>query len=163
MDRPLINADWGKIGNWKLQALPRKNLDHRPILLFQHNVDWGPKPFRVFNIWLKEESLIKKLREEAFNNNSSSANIQTLLRRCKEVIEKWNKGSNGNIFRRIKEVVTKLVELEENCKDMNELVVTKMILEELNLKKDQMLKKQARVLWLKEVTGTNFFTKLSKK
>lgn len=56
------------------------------------------------------------------------------------MIKRWNKGSNGNIFRRIDELESTLAELEENCANINDLVVTKLLLEELNLKKDSMLK-----------------------
>lgn len=59
LDRALVNSEMAGKTNWNMRALPRKNSDHRGVLLYQEEVDWGPKPFRVFNIWFKVESLIK--------------------------------------------------------------------------------------------------------
>lgn len=53
------------------------------------------------------------------------------------MIRRWNKGSTGNIFKMIEDVEIKLAELEEICADKNELVMTKMLLEELYRKKGQ--------------------------
>lgn len=74
-----------------------------------------------------------------------SGQIQPLLKKIKDVIKRWNKGSNGNIFKRIEDAKRKLADLGA---DNDEVVVTKMQLEELNLTKDNMFKQKARVLWL---------------
>lgn len=150
LDRALVNANWAQLGNWRLQALPRKNSDHKPLLLYYLYSDWGPKPFRVFNTWLKEISLQKDSKEFLSTSGLRQNNIQQKLRSCKEVIRKWNKGVNGIIFRKIEEVESKLAILEENAGEENELIVTRMELEELNLKKDHMLLQQSRIQWLKE-------------
>lgn len=76
--------------------------------------------------------------------------MQQLLRSSKEVIKKWNKESNENIFKKIEEAKRKLVELKDSSNHEKELIIAKIQLEELNLTKDNLLKQQARVLWLKE-------------
>lgn len=42
-----------------MKATARKNSDHRGIVLSKSSINWEPKPFRVFNFRLKEESLLK--------------------------------------------------------------------------------------------------------
>lgn len=44
-------------GHWQLDALCRKKSDHKPLFLRSDYIEWGPKSFKVFNCWLKEDSL----------------------------------------------------------------------------------------------------------
>jgi len=56
LDRFLVSPEW--LDRWpgSLQlTLPRKFLDHCPILLRAKTVDWGPKPFRILDSWLIEK------------------------------------------------------------------------------------------------------------
>lgn len=82
LDRAFINIEWASKGAWKLIATARKNSDHRRILLVENNLNWGPKPFRVFNVWLKEESL-KILIENNCRSLKSQSNVQDSIRRIK--------------------------------------------------------------------------------
>lgn len=62
--------EWANKGDWKLIATARKNSDHRGILLFDNTQNWGAKPLRVFNVWLKEKSLLEKPFSKVTENNS---------------------------------------------------------------------------------------------
>jgi hypothetical protein len=65
IDRILISDQWAmRWGNTALWVLPSDVLDHCPLILKYCHEDWGPKPFRFNNFWLKN----KKLKEvvEAF-------------------------------------------------------------------------------------------------
>lgn len=55
LDRALISPEWMSQAQWELKGLGRKSLDHSAIWLIRKSVDWGPKPFKVFNIWLENE------------------------------------------------------------------------------------------------------------
>lgn len=144
LDRAFINAEWARKGSWKLIATARKNSDHRGILLVDSNTNWGAKPFRVFNVWLKEESLIK-LVEDSCQEITLQGNTQTKIKRIKQVIKEWNSGTNGNVHKNIE-----ILELEDNSVRGAELENCKMELEEQYLLKDSILKKQAIILRLKE-------------
>ncbi|KAK1383696.1 hypothetical protein POM88_021431 [Heracleum sosnowskyi] len=61
LDRVLVNFRWMGQIDWIVEASPRRNYDHKVLVLKQSNNDWGPKPFKFFNVWLKDESLNKAL------------------------------------------------------------------------------------------------------
>nr|GEW91790.1 reverse transcriptase domain, reverse transcriptase zinc-binding domain protein [Tanacetum cinerariifolium] len=55
LDRFLVTEGFkSKQGNLAVVALDRKLFDHCPIVLKDLDVNFGLKPFRVFDIWLKE-------------------------------------------------------------------------------------------------------------
>lgn len=135
-------------GGLEAKGVIKENSDHRAILLYQNKENLDPKSFRVFNVWLKEESLKKRLKADSFNLSLQSSNVQKLLRSYKEVIRRWNKKSNGNIFKKIEEAERKLAELEDSPNNNEELAIAKMQLEELNLTKDNILKQLPRMLRL---------------
>lgn len=100
LDRAFINLEWAKVGVWELKATVNKNSNHRGIVFSDGNMNWGPKPFRVFNTWLKEEGLLKLIEDKSKGGNSKG-NIQVTLKKIKSLIKEWNLGSNGNIHLRI--------------------------------------------------------------
>ncbi|GJT27084.1 RNA-directed DNA polymerase, eukaryota, reverse transcriptase zinc-binding domain protein [Tanacetum coccineum] len=54
LDRFLLNDKFNELwGNLSIVALDRKLSDHCPIVIKDVELDFGPKPFKVFNIWLK--------------------------------------------------------------------------------------------------------------
>ncbi|KAK1382324.1 hypothetical protein POM88_020059 [Heracleum sosnowskyi] len=61
LDRVLVNSEWFSKAYWSLKALPRKNSDYRGLILFPKQLNWGPKPFRIFNICLSDINLKKKI------------------------------------------------------------------------------------------------------
>lgn len=114
-------------GGLEAKGVIKENSDHRAILLYQNKENWDPKSFRVFNVWLKEESLKKQLEADSFNLSLQSTNVQKLLRSYKEVIRRWNKKSNGNIFKKIEEAERKIAELEDSPNHNEELTIAKMV------------------------------------
>ena len=58
LDRFLLNEDfcslWGKIS---VVALDWKLSDHFPIVLKDVNLNFSPRPFRDFDIWLEEKDI----------------------------------------------------------------------------------------------------------
>lgn len=85
MDRVLINSKLNLAGKWRASATPRKNSDHRGLLLNLEEVNWGPKPFRIFNIWLKDKMLMGMIREELEMNVQIGRDLQDFLRAVKQV------------------------------------------------------------------------------
>ncbi|KAK1400743.1 hypothetical protein POM88_000348 [Heracleum sosnowskyi] len=151
LDRAFANSVWPNLADWNLKVLPRKNSDHRGILLRARKQNWGPKPFRVFNVWLRNPSLKKEI-EKFFSEPASLSNLNfhQILRNVKHLIKAWNLSVNGNIFHKISELEEKVAKLEEDNGPINDLAILKMSLEELCLTRDSMLKQQARIDWLKE-------------
>ncbi|KAL8515851.1 hypothetical protein ACS0TY_014523 [Phlomoides rotata] len=53
MDIILVNEEWiRKWLNQMLKGMGRTISDHCPIYLQNSLRDWGPKPFKFFNVWL---------------------------------------------------------------------------------------------------------------
>ncbi|KAK1403140.1 hypothetical protein POM88_002745 [Heracleum sosnowskyi] len=165
LDRAFANSVWPNLADWNLKVLPRKNSDHIGILLRARKQNWGPKPFRVFNVWLRNPSLKKEL-ENFFSEPASlpNLNLHQILRNVKHVIKTWNLSVNGNIFHKISELEEKVAKLEEDNGPRNDLAILKMSLEELCLTRDSMLKQKAIVDWLKEGDrNTKFFHQVIQK
>ncbi|KAK1393562.1 hypothetical protein POM88_012618 [Heracleum sosnowskyi] len=86
-DRILFNNTWWGSGQWSLRALNRKKSNHKPLLLYQQQTDWGPVPFKVYNYWLKNEELCKLVEDELKNSSAGgNTNVQVLLKKAKAVI-----------------------------------------------------------------------------
>lgn len=63
LDRFLVNMEFKK--RWKdlsVNALERRRSDHCPIMLSDKIIDYGPKPFRVYDFWLEEEEMEEVVR-----------------------------------------------------------------------------------------------------
>lgn len=132
-----------------MKSTAKKNTDHRGIVLTDRNMNWGPRPFRVFNIWLKEEILLKLIQDMTKEINSKR-NVQITLKKIKGLIKEWNLGSNGNVNLRIEKMEVELAELEDRVGQGQEIDILKMELDELHLVRDSMLRQQARISWLKD-------------
>ena len=64
LDRVLVFDDW--VSKWpdsSLHNLERNYSDHCPIILNSKNIDWGLKPFRVFDAWLHNKDFNKVVRD----------------------------------------------------------------------------------------------------
>ncbi|GJZ28672.1 RNA-directed DNA polymerase, eukaryota [Tanacetum coccineum] len=78
-------------------TLERYLSDHRPILLREHHVDYGPIPFRFFHYWCEVDGF-SKLVEDVWKespNNASNAMVSFMgkLKYLKVKIREWNKNN----------------------------------------------------------------------
>ncbi|GJS19351.1 RNA-directed DNA polymerase, eukaryota [Tanacetum coccineum] len=72
LDRFLLNGNFNNLwGNLSVVALDRKLSDHYPIVLKHVELDFGPKPFCVFNVWL-DETDFDQVVEEAWKKDVRS-------------------------------------------------------------------------------------------
>ncbi|KAH1248182.1 putative ribonuclease H protein [Glycine max] len=59
LDRAFISVEW--FTKWPTSTqfiLDRNFSDHCPVLFSSKNADWGPKPFRILDCWLKDKSFV---------------------------------------------------------------------------------------------------------
>ncbi|KAL2560106.1 hypothetical protein AAZV13_20G003100 [Glycine max] len=64
LDRFLVSQNWLSLWPESCQTVLQRNLsDHCPSILQTSMVDWGPKPFRVFDWWLQQKGYQKMVRE----------------------------------------------------------------------------------------------------
>jgi len=67
LDRFLVSPEW--LTKWpgtSQYTLERNFSDHCPILFRSKCADWGPKPFRIMDCWLKKSWNIRQLKKSKF-------------------------------------------------------------------------------------------------
>ncbi|GJS75872.1 transposon TX1 [Tanacetum coccineum] len=129
-----VKGEWkGKSGDIYLNlccslsvvALDRKLSDHCPIVLKDIDLDFGPKPFRVFDVWL-EESDIDQVVLRAWGMNVKSSRPDCVFRdKLKNVeaeLKKWSKDRFGSSKEKIEEYRKEAMkwELEAENRSLNE-------------------------------------------
>nr|GEX44636.1 RNA-directed DNA polymerase, eukaryota [Tanacetum cinerariifolium] len=75
--------------------------DHRPILLREFHVDYGPTPFRFFHYWLEMEGFCKVVedgwKESLCDSSNAMRNLLGKLKHLKKVIRVWKKTNTINV------------------------------------------------------------------
>ncbi|GJR95546.1 retrovirus-related pol polyprotein from transposon TNT 1-94 [Tanacetum coccineum] len=98
-------------------ALDRKLSDHCPIMLKDIDMDFGPKPFRVYDMWLEEVDIEQELEAEMRMLEDNKVAIWLVERRA--WIEKDRKRANM-LKQKIK--VSWDVERDENSKFFHSMI-----------------------------------------
>ncbi|GMI72472.1 hypothetical protein HRI_000916500 [Hibiscus trionum] len=92
LDRFLVSSDFSLNFSNIVQRLLGKALsDHNAIFLFDEAVNWGPKPFKIFNFWFEEVGFEDTVRQALVNlkSKNSSLGIGGLIRGSKNAVKKW--------------------------------------------------------------------------
>ena len=92
-------------------TLPRPTSDHSPILLEGGTWLNGPSPFRVDNMWLKEEGfkeLIKGWWQSFEFRGTSSFVLMEKIKALKCKLKAWNKEVFGNVEEHKKSALKKV-------------------------------------------------------
>lgn len=161
LDRAIVNFKWLENYQWHLRSFPRQHSDHRPLFLFSKVMNWGSKPFKAFNVWIKNERLSKLIHEEIIS--SSNDPLFVTLKKIKKVIKQWNLEDNGDINRRIKdkEVLLDNIDSSDSDSHLQSQVVSE--LQSLYQEKSSMLIQQSRVKWdLEGDRNSKFFHQVVK-
>ncbi|XP_057436703.1 uncharacterized protein LOC130729089 [Lotus japonicus] len=91
----LLSLEW--LAKWPHSVqlgLNREFSDHCPVLLRSIYQDWGPKPFRVMNCWMKDhrfEEVVKKAWEEQQISGWGAFRLKEKLKGLKVKLKGWNK------------------------------------------------------------------------
>lgn len=110
LNRFLVDETWLKhYEDIRQTGLKRSMSDHIPILLANEVVDWGPKPFKIFNVWLFREDCSRLIYKEWTATANKKGRMWSKLRRLKGVIKKWNE-EVGNVMEK------RVVDIEERMK-----------------------------------------------
>ncbi|GJW87256.1 RNA-directed DNA polymerase, eukaryota [Tanacetum coccineum] len=74
-------------------CLDRHLSDHRPILLRELNVDYGPIPFRLFHSWFNKNRFVKMVedswKDSAITEPNSIISLKKKLQALKTSIKQW--------------------------------------------------------------------------
>lgn len=74
----------GKHKKWFSGGLGRKSSDHIEFLLKANSINWGPKPFRVFNLWLRNEDFLKLVKAEWVNMSAQETNFHDKIKKSEK-------------------------------------------------------------------------------
>ncbi|KAH1214104.1 Transposon TX1 uncharacterized protein [Glycine max] len=140
LDRFLLSDEW--LVQWPGSTqfvLDRDYSDHCPILLKSKTIDWGPKPFKVMDWWLKDKGFQQLVEQQ------------------------WGQLSPSWMGRKVQNIKMELNALEAGLNDrtlsQEEVILKKSLQVQLwdaAYAYGSMLRQKTRVKWLKE--GDNNFT-----
>lgn len=108
MDRFLVSDDW--VTKWPGSTqyiLDRNFSDHCPILLRAKMADWGPKPFRVLDCWLRDNTFQHTVKEIWLNTQLrgwGGYSLKEKIKKLKERLKQWNKEQFGDPFKRVQQI-----------------------------------------------------------
>ena len=100
LDRFLISPEW--LSKWSASSqytFKRNFSDHCPIMLKSQSIDWGPRPFRVLDCWLKDQSFKQLVQQSWSNNNQRGWGGYVLKQKIKALkvsIKEWNNNHYGD-------------------------------------------------------------------
>ena len=117
LDRILVSHQW--LHKWPDSTsftLDRNFSDHCPILLRAKITDWGPKPFRVFDCWLKEKSF-EQMVKQCWSNTQPTGwggfALKVKIKKLKEAMKVWNREQFGDSLNRVQRIEDNLNKLED--------------------------------------------------
>ena len=174
LDRFLVSEHWLSLWPESCQLVLQRNLsDHCPTILQTSMVDWGPKPFRVFDWWLQQKGYQKMVRE-AWNNDQQGGSggivLKNKLKNFKAAIKQWSKVEGNINAKKILNIQQKLNEVEnlashqilsdQELKDRNSL---QQELWNASNAFESLMTQKSRARWLKEGDcNTGYFHKNNK-
>ncbi|XP_071688099.1 uncharacterized protein [Rutidosis leptorrhynchoides] len=129
------------MGHITTTTLNRGRSDHCPITLQDNNVDFGPKPFKIFDVRLENKD-IEALIAESWNKNVGGTRLDYIfrnkLKNVKEALRKWSKTQYGDVDNEIDlaKKITLELEYKVESSDLTEAEKSSWL--------------DARCLWLKK-------------
>ena len=161
LDRFLVSDPW--LCMWpdtSQHVLQRDFSDHCPIILKTKMVDWGPKPFRVVDWWLKHKgyhSMVKEAWSADQQGGWGGIALKNKLRNLRFSIKQWCKDKGDIKAIRIQNLKQKLSDLETLASHRtlsdNEVKAKRALQQELwdtSIAYESLLRQKSRAKWIKE-------------
>ncbi|XP_071708917.1 uncharacterized protein [Rutidosis leptorrhynchoides] len=114
LDRFLVNVEF--INLWEdlsAIALDRNLSDHCPLVLHDKLIDYGPKPFKVFDEWLNCEEIDKVIRDAwqlPIRGSREDCIFRDRLKNVKVALRSWSNSRYGGLDGEIKELKKETME-----------------------------------------------------
>ncbi|GJR96170.1 RNA-directed DNA polymerase, eukaryota [Tanacetum coccineum] len=103
-------------------CLDRHLSDHRPILLHEVKVDFGPTPFRFYHSWFKLDGFDELVEQSwyalNYSDNNKRIHFRKKLQDLKKVIRKWVNEKKVQNTRYKKEIISELRDIDKQL-DLN--------------------------------------------
>ncbi|KAL5166140.1 Phosphatidylinositol/phosphatidylcholine transfer protein SFH9 [Glycine soja] len=151
---------WCRPNGSAMSRLDRDFSYHCPILLKSKNIDWGPKPFKVMDWWLKDKGFQQLVQQQWGNYHPPRWGGYVLnhkIKLLKQCIKQWSLTNGEANARKVIMIKKELNALENDINDrpLSQVEVTlkkslQVQLWEAAYAYESMLRQKARVKWLKE-------------
>ncbi|PWA85175.1 RNA-directed DNA polymerase, eukaryota [Artemisia annua] len=116
LDLVLVSPDildfWPKI---HVTALPRRYLDHSPLLLETNSEDFGPTPFKFYNVWLQHDSLdqiVVSTWNKASDHPRLDVSFCRKLKTLKVALKDWSRKLKESLHSEKSTLVRQLEDLD---------------------------------------------------
>nr|GEV80857.1 RNA-directed DNA polymerase, eukaryota [Tanacetum cinerariifolium] len=130
---------WGSVFNQSAVCLDRHLSDHRPILLREILLDFGPTPFWFYHSWFSydgfDEMVEKTWRSFSYFDTNRMIRFKKKLQDLKSSIRLWVKDKRANLFRSKYDIVSELCEIDKELE--SGLVSDDQLARRLDLKGDE--------------------------
>ncbi|KAL5154650.1 LINE-1 retrotransposable element ORF2 protein [Glycine soja] len=161
LDRFLLSDEW--LSQWPDSTqfvLDRDFSDQCPILLRSRTIDWGPKPFKIMDWWLKDKDFQKMVSHRWGNYHPSGWGgyaLKMKLKFIKGCIRQWSSQNGVITASKIQNLKKELNALEAggnaSILSQAEVELKKSLQEQLwtaALAYESMLRQKSRVKWIRE-------------
>ncbi|XP_071712616.1 uncharacterized protein [Rutidosis leptorrhynchoides] len=119
LDRYLVSENF--LHHWpniNVMVLDKKHTNHCPLILKDGNIDFGLKPVKVFDEWLKHKDsydVIKKAWESKVNSVRPDCIFCDKLKIVKQELGKWYSTSDGKLKAEIDELSNRVNDWEKTA------------------------------------------------
>ena len=134
--------------------------DHCPILLRSSIIDWGPKPLKVMDWWLKDKGFQNMVAHSWGNyhpNGWGGYVLKQKLKFLKHCIRQWSSQNGSVTARKINDLKKQINDMEAGINastiSQTQADLKKSLQEQLwsaALAYESMLRQKSRVKWLRE-------------
>ncbi|XP_071727153.1 uncharacterized protein [Rutidosis leptorrhynchoides] len=162
LDRFLVSSDF--LSLWKdlkVVALDRRVSDYCPIILSDGDVNFGPKPFKIFDDWLSVDGIEEVIANswkgsmEGQEGNRKDCIFCNKLKRLKGDLREWSKSRFENLDIEIKNAKKAALDLELKAEagnlsvaDHENWIASRKTWLDKEKTKTGMLRQKARVRWM---------------
>ncbi|GLT59702.1 hypothetical protein SLA2020_325070 [Shorea laevis] len=116
LDRFLFSSEWMR--NWtdlKQWGLMRSVSDHCPVMVKNEACNWGPKPFKLYNVWLQNPSF-REMVESQWNNSDirgwGGYVVKEKLKLLKNCVKEWTRAQEQGVDKQIEEAKAEIAKLD---------------------------------------------------
>ncbi|XP_039040629.1 uncharacterized protein LOC120178942 [Hibiscus syriacus] len=101
--------------------IPKSISDHNAILLKDEDIDWGKRPFRLFNYLMEEDGFEDMVKHSITDckKTGRKGGILSILKNSKAAIKKWSGKKNQFPGVAISDLEKKIQKLEEDAQQLN--------------------------------------------